>query len=93
MLVLTGSGCLCWPLPRRLLGVPGRGRGRRRYSGGAEGFARRDGDVPVHRYRGLGGCTLVAAEAVCDANLDTLASLLDKSLVRRRTDTNGDERF
>ena len=40
-----------------------------------------------------GGCTLAAAEAVCDANLDTLASLLDKSLVRRRTDTNGDERF
>ena len=40
-----------------------------------------------------GGCTLEAAEAVCDANLDTLASLLDKSLVRRRTDANGDERF
>ena len=27
-----------------------------------------------------GGCTLDAAEAVCDADLDTLASLLDKSL-------------
>jgi predicted ATPase len=40
-----------------------------------------------------GGCTLEAAEAVCDSNLDTLASLLDKSLVRRRTDANGDERF
>ena len=40
-----------------------------------------------------GGCTLDAAEAVCDADLDTLASLLDKSLVRRRTDANGDERF
>src|SRR5205085_4128728 len=40
-----------------------------------------------------GGCTLDAAEAVCDSNLDTLASLLDKSLLRRRTDANGDERF
>ena len=40
-----------------------------------------------------GGCTLEAAEAVCASNLDTLASLLDKSLVRRRTDANGDERF
>ena len=40
-----------------------------------------------------GGCTLEVAEAVCDSNLDTLASLLDKSLLRRRTDANGDERF
>src|SRR5436190_694466 len=40
-----------------------------------------------------GGCTLDAAEAISDADLDTLASLLDKSLVRRRTDANGDERF
>ena len=40
-----------------------------------------------------GGSTLDAAEAVCDSDLDTLASLLDKSLVRRRTDANGDERF
>ena len=31
-----------------------------------------------------GGCTLEAAEDVCDADLDTLASLIDKSLVRRR---------
>src|SRR5262249_10297870 len=28
-----------------------------------------------------GGCTLEAAEAVCDADVDTLASLLDKNLV------------
>ena len=40
-----------------------------------------------------GGCILDAAEAVCDSDLDTLASLLDKSLVRRRTDANGNERF
>ena len=40
-----------------------------------------------------GGCTLDAAEAVCAADLDTLASLLDKSLVRRRTAANGEERF
>jgi predicted ATPase len=30
-----------------------------------------------------GGCTLEAAEAVCGADLDTVASLVDKSLVRR----------
>jgi predicted ATPase/class 3 adenylate cyclase len=36
-----------------------------------------------------GGWTLEAAEAVCDADLDTLASLLDKSLVARAED----ERF
>ena len=29
-----------------------------------------------------GGCTLEAAEEVCDAGLDTLQSLVDKSLVR-----------
>jgi predicted ATPase/class 3 adenylate cyclase len=40
-----------------------------------------------------GGCTLDDAEAVCDADLDTLASLLDKSLVRRRVDPDGVERF
>ncbi|HEX9415420.1 MAG TPA: adenylate/guanylate cyclase domain-containing protein [Gaiellaceae bacterium] len=31
-----------------------------------------------------GGCTLEAAEAVCEAELDTLESLVDKSLVRVR---------
>jgi predicted ATPase len=30
-----------------------------------------------------GGCTLEAAEEICDADLDTLAVLVDKSLVRR----------
>ena len=40
-----------------------------------------------------GGCTLESAERVCDAEVDTLASLLDKSLVRRRTGISGDERF
>jgi predicted ATPase/DNA-binding SARP family transcriptional activator len=30
-----------------------------------------------------GGCTLAAAEQVCDADLDTLQSLVDKNLVRR----------
>jgi predicted ATPase/class 3 adenylate cyclase len=33
-----------------------------------------------------GGCTLEAAEVVCDADPETLASLLDKSLLRRRGD-------
>jgi predicted ATPase len=32
----------------------------------------------------VGGCTYEAAEAVCDADPDTLQSLLDKSLLRRR---------
>ena len=40
-----------------------------------------------------GGCTLESAEAVCDADLDTLASLLDKSLLRRRTGRLGEERY
>ena len=40
-----------------------------------------------------GGCTLETAEQVCDADLDTLASLLDKSLLRRRTGRLGEERF
>jgi predicted ATPase/class 3 adenylate cyclase len=40
-----------------------------------------------------GGATLEDAEDVCGAHLDTLASLLDKSLVRRRTDADGQERF
>jgi predicted ATPase/class 3 adenylate cyclase len=40
-----------------------------------------------------GGCTLETAETVCDADLDTLASLLDKSLLRRRTGRLGEERY
>ena len=40
-----------------------------------------------------GGCTLEAAEDVCDADLDTLASLIDKSLVRRRVPDDGVERY
>ena len=39
------------------------------------------------------GCTLESAEAVCDADLETLGSLLDKSLLRRRTGALGEERF
>jgi predicted ATPase/class 3 adenylate cyclase len=39
-----------------------------------------------------GGCTLDAAEAVCEADLDTLAALVDKSLVRE-TDGAGGTRF
>ena len=46
-------------------------------------------DLAVFR----GGCTLEAAEEVCDADLDTLASLIDKSLVRRRTDRGGADRY
>jgi predicted ATPase/class 3 adenylate cyclase len=40
-----------------------------------------------------GGCTLETAELVCDADLDPLASLLDKSLLRRRTGRLGEERY
>ena len=34
----------------------------------------------------VGGCTLEAAEEVCDADLDDIASLVDKSLLRRTGD-------
>ena len=37
----------------------------------------------------MGGCTLEAAEAVCDADLDLLGSLVDKSLVQQRSGTPG----
>jgi predicted ATPase/class 3 adenylate cyclase len=40
-----------------------------------------------------GGCTLESAERVCDADLDTLASLLDKSLLRRRSGRLGEDRY
>jgi predicted ATPase len=33
-----------------------------------------------------GGCVLSSAEAICEADLDTLQSLVDKSLLRRRGD-------
>jgi predicted ATPase len=38
----------------------------------------------------VGGCTYEAAEDVCDADVDTLQSLIDKSLVRRRDAAGGD---
>ena len=38
-----------------------------------------------------GGCTLEAAEQVCEADLDRLASLIDKSLLRRRLDEDGSD--
>ncbi len=40
-----------------------------------------------------GGSTLEAAEEVCGADLDTIASLLDKSLLRRRTEADGTDRY
>ncbi len=40
-----------------------------------------------------GGATIENVEQVCGSDLDTLASLFDKSLVRRRTDADGEERF
>jgi predicted ATPase/class 3 adenylate cyclase len=40
-----------------------------------------------------GGCTLEAAEEVCGADVETLASLIDKSLVRRRVDEDGSDRY
>jgi predicted ATPase/class 3 adenylate cyclase len=39
-----------------------------------------------------GACTFEAAEAVCDADPDTLQALLDKSLVRRREE-DGERRY
>ncbi len=38
------------------------------------------------------GCTLESSAEVCEADLDTLESLLDKSLLRRRTGRIGEER-
>jgi predicted ATPase/class 3 adenylate cyclase len=51
-------------------------------------------EQPVFRALSVfrGGCTLEAAEEVCEADLDTLESLLDKSLLRRR-DTEVGPRF
>jgi predicted ATPase/class 3 adenylate cyclase len=40
-----------------------------------------------------GGCTLESAETVCGADLAVLESLLDKSLLRRRGDPAGGDRF
>ncbi len=40
-----------------------------------------------------GGCTLEGAEDVCSADVDTIASLLDKSLLRRRTEADGTDRY
>jgi tetratricopeptide (TPR) repeat protein len=40
-----------------------------------------------------GSFALETAEQVCDADLDTLSSLLDKSLLRRRVDAAGHPRF
>jgi predicted ATPase len=40
-----------------------------------------------------GGCTLAAAEAVAGADLDSLESLLDKSLIRHRIGMSGEDRY
>jgi len=48
------------------------------------------GEEERHLFEGLsvfhGGCTLEAAEEVCQADIDTLQSLIDKSLLRRQGD-------
>jgi predicted ATPase/DNA-binding SARP family transcriptional activator/Tfp pilus assembly protein PilF len=41
----------------------------------------------------VGGCTLEAFEAVCEAELDDLAGLVDHSLLQRRQDSRGRARF
>ena len=40
-----------------------------------------------------GGCTLAAAEAVAEADIDSLESLLDKSLIRHRVGMIGEDRY
>jgi predicted ATPase len=40
-----------------------------------------------------GGCTLEAAETICDADPDTLGGLIDKNLVRREDGVGSDPRF
>ena len=39
------------------------------------------------------GCRLDAAETVCDARIDGLQSLIDKSLLRQRSDPDGEPRY
>src|SRR5262249_20911575 len=41
----------------------------------------------------VGGCRLDAAEAVCGGELDPLESLVEKSLLRQRADSDGEPRF
>src|SRR5262249_41635546 len=48
----------------------------------------------------VGGCRLEAAESICDrdgslgtAVLDGISSLVEKSLLRRKTDSDGEPRF
>jgi predicted ATPase/class 3 adenylate cyclase len=38
-------------------------------------------------------CTLAAAEAICDADIEAISSLVDKSLVKRRRDAPGADRY
>jgi predicted ATPase len=40
-----------------------------------------------------GGCGYAAADVICDADEDTLQSLIDKSLVRRRGEPEGEPRY
>ena len=40
-----------------------------------------------------GGCTLAAAETVAEADIDSLESLLDKSLIRHRVGMTGEDRY
>jgi tetratricopeptide (TPR) repeat protein len=40
-----------------------------------------------------GGCTLAAAEAVAGGDVDSLESLLDKSLIRHRAGERGEDRY
>ncbi len=40
-----------------------------------------------------GGCTLEAAEGVCDADIDVLQALVDRSLVQREDETGSAPRF
>jgi predicted ATPase/class 3 adenylate cyclase len=40
-----------------------------------------------------GGCTLEDAELVCDADVETLGALVEKSLLRRRIDQDGGDRY
>ena len=54
-------------------------------------------DAECRVLRGLsvfaGGCTLAAAEAVAGADLESIESLVDKSLVRHRIDEAGQDRY
>ncbi len=78
----SSSGCRCSPaaLGRR---PSGSGRCARRSPGATTCSTPAEQDLFARLAVFAGGCTLEAAEEICGADLDAIASLVDKSLLRR----------